>query len=514
MTRDQRCAFANVKVTLIVPVGSWGPDCTLAQATRQAEDSAVSLVRNQFAKRPDIQVHAVEHVGVTYSEWTRRGEVVTPSRQVEPQASPEESLRRIAVRLGVDPNVLTPHTAIHEALDALFDKVADREGRVRDLVGELKAERAATHKAIMEVASNLGLDTNEVTLPFTEVNDAIAALQAELAKTKDESSLCPADIAEALGYDLADIANAPTVAEAAERAKEMAENEADAERNYKDEAKCARIWRDSIASFLRSVGVNPGPITIGLDKDESNSLGDALGRVAEELNTLRSTPRVIASELPGCKDADIVAVISEIRRLRDESTTAYREKTDKHNELVGLRRFVADKIGLKVYVSEDDFNRRLVTFVEHARAAAKAEQLFRETFIGLVGVGFSGNEALIAEVQRRLQAGVDAANKLAAEQAHRETLERRLADLVNTAPSLPLEAVMSIPAGAVVATTAAESDDLYEGARIYHRRADLFGIVKAIDGDAATVSYEPPHNGEPVSVPRKELMFAMDLEQG
>lgn len=69
MSDDRRSAFARVQLIVEVDTGSWGADCTLAQATKQAQESAVGLVRNLFIKREhEVRIVSVANVAVTFAE--------------------------------------------------------------------------------------------------------------------------------------------------------------------------------------------------------------------------------------------------------------------------------------------------------------------------------------------------------------------------------------------------------------------------------------------------------------
>lgn len=43
-SRDDRTAVVTVQVLVETTVGSWGPECTIAQAERQGAESALRLV--------------------------------------------------------------------------------------------------------------------------------------------------------------------------------------------------------------------------------------------------------------------------------------------------------------------------------------------------------------------------------------------------------------------------------------------------------------------------------------
>ncbi len=54
------------------------------------------------------------------------------------------------------------------------------------------------------------------------------------------------------------------------------------------------------------------------------------------------------------------------------------------------------------------------------------------------------------------------------------------------------------------------------GQRVFHRRADAFGTVVLLTGDAALVKYEWPFDPkwEPQRVPLAELVSAWEVEGG
>lgn len=68
---DKRTAYAYVQLTVQVSAGSWGPQCTLAQATEQAIESARSSINSLFKGRPQFQLMEVKEVTVTFNERHR-----------------------------------------------------------------------------------------------------------------------------------------------------------------------------------------------------------------------------------------------------------------------------------------------------------------------------------------------------------------------------------------------------------------------------------------------------------
>lgn len=56
MSEPRRTAFATVSVVLEIETGSWGPDCTIGQAVKQAEEEAVERVRRLLAQATQSDV--------------------------------------------------------------------------------------------------------------------------------------------------------------------------------------------------------------------------------------------------------------------------------------------------------------------------------------------------------------------------------------------------------------------------------------------------------------------------
>jgi hypothetical protein len=53
---------ARVSVTVEVQVGSWGPDCDLAQVYRQGSDGAIGKLRRLFERESGVRVVSVDAV--------------------------------------------------------------------------------------------------------------------------------------------------------------------------------------------------------------------------------------------------------------------------------------------------------------------------------------------------------------------------------------------------------------------------------------------------------------------
>lgn len=69
---DRRTAYAYVTLNVTVRTGSWGPDCTLAQATKQSEDSVMgilTLALKQQIQTGQISITGTKHINVTFGVW-------------------------------------------------------------------------------------------------------------------------------------------------------------------------------------------------------------------------------------------------------------------------------------------------------------------------------------------------------------------------------------------------------------------------------------------------------------
>jgi len=69
MRQEKRTAYAYVTVELQITVGSWGPECTLKQATEQAQSSALgslnALIKDNGHR---FKVLKVTEVNTTFQE--------------------------------------------------------------------------------------------------------------------------------------------------------------------------------------------------------------------------------------------------------------------------------------------------------------------------------------------------------------------------------------------------------------------------------------------------------------
>jgi hypothetical protein len=59
MSETRRTAYATVTVTIDIETGTWGPECTLAQVTKQAEEEAHGRISRMLtqATQADSQLH-------------------------------------------------------------------------------------------------------------------------------------------------------------------------------------------------------------------------------------------------------------------------------------------------------------------------------------------------------------------------------------------------------------------------------------------------------------------------
>lgn len=465
MDRDQRTATAIVKVTLLVPTGTWGPDCTLAQATRQAEADALQKVQQRFQRDP-VRVHAIDHVAVTFTEHTRMGEVAKATHDPEQQQQPDpwhDIVHGLCQLLSeAEPIKLAGKVA------DLFTVLEASQAEARQLRGDLQAIRDERIHARAELAEGMELDTS-LGLPalVTAARNWIEAGRDVVKEFNPAMKVTPH--AHMLVHTVKILQ------------RELHQAQSDRQREYDHrcllagEAETHQKWRDRIAEaiddssdepdydsfpsrisqIIENIGASMAAVGIGQQKviDEvalAAGLTKLSGRsytlvdIYDRIRTLKTdvqrdersahgrTMRAIATALciPTNANFSTEAIITGIEALVSEfnalTLNTSRLSTElglgpqyRHQDVLeavrnmidapALRAAVGRGLGISTWSDEADFIRRVNEYGKQAHAAAAGELLFRQTFLGLLPPNETmSNVGLIELVQARLQDGREA----------------------------------------------------------------------------------------------------------